>query len=70
MSDKDLPQEAKEARICIYECTFFAERVDNVLKNVCPYCARVSCRVRSGPEQTAGPALADNISCQAPRAAV
>jgi hypothetical protein len=34
MSDNDLPQEAKEARICIYECTFCAERVDIVLENV------------------------------------
>ena len=27
-----------EARICSYECTFCADCVDTVLKNVCPNC--------------------------------
>ena len=39
MCDKDLPPDAKEARICSYECTFCAACVDDVLHNVCPNCA-------------------------------
>lgn len=36
--DKDLPPEAEEARICTYECTFCAECVERLLRNVCPNC--------------------------------
>ena len=36
--DKDLPPAATEARICSYECTFCAECVEFVLRNVCPNC--------------------------------
>ncbi len=39
MCDKDLPADARDARICSYECTFCANCVDNVLHNVCPNCA-------------------------------
>lgn len=36
--DKHLPNESNEAMICSYECTFCAECVENILKNVCPNC--------------------------------
>jgi len=38
LCDCDLPPETSEARICSYECTYCADCVDNVLKNVCPTC--------------------------------
>ena len=37
--DKDLPPAATDARICSYECTFCADCVERVLRNVCPNCA-------------------------------
>ena len=37
--DKDLPPDAPDARICSYECTFCADCVASVLRNVCPNCA-------------------------------
>lgn len=36
--DKDLPPDASDAMICSYECTYCADCVENVLKNVCPTC--------------------------------
>lgn len=36
--DRDLPPESTEARICSYECTFCADCVADVLRNVCPNC--------------------------------
>ena len=36
--DRDLPPDAAEARICTYECTYCADCVENVLKNVCATC--------------------------------
>lgn len=36
--DRDLPPASSEARICTYECTFCADCVDQVLRNVCPNC--------------------------------
>lgn len=36
--DKDLPPNSLEARICTYECTFCADCVAGILKNVCPNC--------------------------------
>ncbi len=36
--DKDLPPDAAEARICSYECTYCADCVEQVLRNVCPTC--------------------------------
>ena len=33
-----LPPNARDARICTYECTFCAACVDTVLMNVCPNC--------------------------------
>ncbi len=36
--DRDLPPNSTIARICTYECTFCADCVENVLKNVCPNC--------------------------------
>lgn len=38
LCDIDLPPHAENARICTYECTFCADCVDLVLKNVCPNC--------------------------------
>ena len=36
--DRDLPPDSPDARICTYECTFCADCVDNILRNVCPNC--------------------------------
>ena len=36
--DRDLEPQSTQARICSYECTFCADCVDNVLRNVCPNC--------------------------------
>jgi uncharacterized protein len=36
--NQDRPPAAVDARICSYECTFCATRVDTVLLNVCPNC--------------------------------
>ncbi|HTJ96645.1 MAG TPA: DUF1272 domain-containing protein [Rhodocyclaceae bacterium] len=36
--NKALPPDSTEARICSYECTFCADCVETVLKNVCPNC--------------------------------
>jgi uncharacterized protein len=36
--DRDLPPASTLARICSYECTFCADCVETVLKNVCPNC--------------------------------
>ena len=36
--NKALPPDAREARICSYECTFCATCVDVVLEDVCPNC--------------------------------
>ena len=36
--DKDLPNGARDALICTYECTFCASCVTQVLHNVCPNC--------------------------------
>jgi uncharacterized protein len=36
--DKDLPPDATDARICTFECTFCAECVEAILRNVCPNC--------------------------------
>jgi uncharacterized protein len=38
LCDTDLPPDAPHARICSYECTFCADCVENVLRNVCPNC--------------------------------
>lgn len=38
LCDKDLPPHAADARICSYECTYCADCVDHVLRNVCPSC--------------------------------
>lgn len=38
LCDKDLPPDAKNARICSYECTYCADCVQGVLHNVCPTC--------------------------------
>ena len=35
---RDLPPESAEARICTFECTFCADCVDGILKDVCPNC--------------------------------
>lgn len=36
--DVDLPADADNARICTYECTYCADCVERVLRNVCPTC--------------------------------
>jgi hypothetical protein len=36
--DKDLAPDARDARICTYECTFCADCVERHLRNVCPNC--------------------------------
>jgi uncharacterized protein len=36
--DRDLPPSSMAARICTYECTFCADCVEGVLRNVCPNC--------------------------------
>jgi hypothetical protein len=36
--NKPLPPASEEARICSYECTFCADCVEQVLRNVCPNC--------------------------------
>jgi len=36
--DCDLPAASTEAMICSYECTYCAECVEVVLRNVCPTC--------------------------------
>src|ERR1700727_4064415 len=38
LCDADLPPGAPNARVCSYECTFCADCVENVLRNVCPNC--------------------------------
>jgi hypothetical protein len=38
LCDLDLPPDATSARICSYECTYCADCVDTVLRNVCPTC--------------------------------
>jgi uncharacterized protein len=38
LCDIDLPPAAANARICTYECTFCADCVENVLRDVCPNC--------------------------------
>jgi uncharacterized protein len=38
LCDVDLPPDAADAWICSYECTFCADCVQNVLRNVCPNC--------------------------------
>jgi hypothetical protein len=38
LCDRDLPPHSEDARICSYECTYCAECVDTVLRNVCPTC--------------------------------
>ncbi|MEM7067700.1 MAG: DUF1272 domain-containing protein [Pseudomonadota bacterium] len=36
--DKDLPPEAKDARICTFECTFCLSCSENYFDNTCPNC--------------------------------
>ena len=38
LCDVDLPPDSLDARICTYECTFCANCVETILKNVCPNC--------------------------------
>jgi hypothetical protein len=38
LCDVALPPAAANARICTYECTFCADCVDTVLRDVCPNC--------------------------------
>jgi hypothetical protein len=36
--DKALPNDATDAMICTFECTFCHDCVENVLQHVCPNC--------------------------------
>ena len=36
--NKDLPPEARDARICSFECTFCADCAENHFNNICPNC--------------------------------
>jgi hypothetical protein len=36
--NRALPPDSLEARICSYECTFCADCVERVLRDVCPNC--------------------------------
>lgn len=36
--DKSLPNDSDQAMICSFDCTFCADFVDEILKNVCPNC--------------------------------
>lgn len=36
--DRDLPPDSPDARICTFECTFCADCVEGVLKDVCSNC--------------------------------
>ncbi|PID37353.1 MAG: hypothetical protein CR993_00640 [Rhodobacterales bacterium] len=36
--DKDLPPASPQARICSYECTYCADCVETILRDVCPTC--------------------------------
>lgn len=36
--NRDLPPASPDARICSFECTFCADCVHQVLRNVCPNC--------------------------------
>lgn len=38
LCDADLPPDARNARICSYECTFCAQCAERTLHNVCPNC--------------------------------
>jgi hypothetical protein len=38
LCDRDLPPASPDARICSYECTFCADCVETVLRDVCPNC--------------------------------
>ncbi len=67
--DRDLPPEAQDARICTYECTFCADCVDTLLKNVCPNCGggfsprpiRPRGEYRSGVGLSAHPASTERV---------
>lgn len=47
--EKPLPNEATDAMICSFECTFCADCVDNLLENVCPNCGGGFCPRPSRP---------------------
>ncbi len=38
LCDKDLGPHAPDAMICTYECTYCADCVSKILRNVCPKC--------------------------------
>ena len=46
---KALPNDATDAMICTFECTFCADCVDNLLENVCPNCGGGFCPRPSRP---------------------
>lgn len=75
--DKDLPPNATEARICSYECTFCADCVETVLRNVCPNCGggfaprpiRPVTEHRPGVSLAKQPASAQRVYMKYPREA-
>ena len=38
LCDRDLPPDARDARICTYECTVCSDCAERVLCDVCPNC--------------------------------
>jgi len=38
LCDRDLPPASPDAMICTYECTYCADCVETVLRDVCPKC--------------------------------
>ncbi|NMC24034.1 MAG: DUF1272 domain-containing protein [Serratia sp.] len=54
--DKDLPPDAKDAKICSFECTFCAACAESKLEGICPNCGG---ELVSRPRRPAGK-LANN----------
>jgi len=57
LCDADLPPGAPNARVCSYECTFCADCVENVLRNVCPNCGGELVRRPIRPRQAWRPGI-------------
>ena len=61
---KSLPNESGEAMICTFECTFCADCVENVLKNVCPNCGGGFERRPTRPTHCLTPDCLENYPAQ------
>ena len=62
--DKPLPNNSNAAMICTYECTFCADCVNDILKNVCPNCGGGFEKrpTRPAPQLAKHPAKKDKVS--------